>query len=204
MECFLLCRHQQEVSFILSYSSAGAFGSRTHVRIGICALLVHVRIGIVYLSCACESFSSAIPSVQSTVAQVVGSIVSAGSQLSYQQQHLQLVTLVRSIILDLYYIHRNLRASTKIDHQLIGRDIEPALKCYLNDLWINLTDKSYSRDNRLNVCERSYLSYVLVPRCRLSECLIMRTSNKLLGVFIPWYHYVSWVQNDVNQFGLYL
>ena len=40
--------------------------------------------------------------------------------------------------------------STKIDVWLNGQANDPVFKWYLNDLKINLPNKSYSRDNRLN------------------------------------------------------
>ena len=40
--------------------------------------------------------------------------------------------------------------STKIDRQFNGQAFDPVFKWYLNDLKINLPNKSYSRDNRLN------------------------------------------------------
>ena len=41
--------------------------------------------------------------------------------------------------------------STKIDLSLNAQAFfDPVFKCYLNELKINLPNKSYSRDNRLN------------------------------------------------------
>ena len=51
--------------------------------------------------------------------------------------------------------------STKIDVWLNGQALfHPVFKWYLNDLKINLPNKSYSRDNRLNKLEK----------LRFSEC----------------------------------
>ena len=50
--------------------------------------------------------------------------------------------------------------STKIDVWLNGQANDPVFKWYLNDLKINLPNKSYSRDNRLNKLEK----------LRFSEC----------------------------------
>ena len=41
--------------------------------------------------------------------------------------------------------------STKIDVWLNGQANDPVFKWYLNDLKINLPNKSYSRDNRLKL-----------------------------------------------------
>ena len=46
--------------------------------------------------------------------------------------------------------------STKIDVWLNGQAIDPVFKWYLNDLHMNLPNKSYSRDNRLNVLDSSH------------------------------------------------
>ena len=47
--------------------------------------------------------------------------------------------------------------STKIDVWLNGQALfDPVFKWYLNDLKINLPNKSYSRDNRLNVLDSSH------------------------------------------------
>ena len=51
--------------------------------------------------------------------------------------------------------------STKIDLWLNPQAFfDPVFKCYLNELKINLPNKSYSRDNRLNKLEK----------LRFSEC----------------------------------
>ena len=51
--------------------------------------------------------------------------------------------------------------STKIDLSLNAQAFfDPVFKCYLNELKINLANKSYSRDNRLNKLEK----------LRFSEC----------------------------------
>ena len=46
--------------------------------------------------------------------------------------------------------------STKIDVWLNGQAFDPVLKWYLNDLKINLPNKSYSRDNRLHLLDSSH------------------------------------------------
>ena len=46
--------------------------------------------------------------------------------------------------------------STKIDVWLNGQANDPVFKWYLNDLKINLPNKSYSRDNRLNILDSSH------------------------------------------------
>lgn len=46
--------------------------------------------------------------------------------------------------------------SAKIDVWLNGQVLDPAFKWYLSDLKTNLPDKSYSRDNRLNILDSSY------------------------------------------------
>ena len=47
--------------------------------------------------------------------------------------------------------------STKIDVWLNGQALfDPVFKWYLNDLKINLPNKSYSRDNRLNILDSSH------------------------------------------------
>ena len=46
--------------------------------------------------------------------------------------------------------------STKIDVWLNGQVFDPVFKWYLNDLKINLPNKSYSRDNRLNILDSSH------------------------------------------------
>lgn len=46
--------------------------------------------------------------------------------------------------------------STKIDVWLNGQAFDPVFKWYLNDLKINLPNKSYSRDNRLNILDSSH------------------------------------------------
>ena len=49
------------------------------------------------------------------------------------------------------------RISTKIDLWLNGIPLfDPVFKWYLNDLKINLPNKSYSRDNRLNILDSSH------------------------------------------------
>ena len=39
---------------------------------------------------------------------------------------------------------------------LNGQAFDPVFKWYLNDLKINLPNKSYSRDNRLNILDSSH------------------------------------------------
>jgi len=46
--------------------------------------------------------------------------------------------------------------STKIDVWLNGQANDPVFKWCLNDLKINLSDKSYSKDNRLNMLDSSH------------------------------------------------
>ena len=47
--------------------------------------------------------------------------------------------------------------STKIDLSLNAQAFfDPVFKCYLNELKINLPNKSYSRDNRLNILDSSH------------------------------------------------
>ena len=58
--------------------------------------------------------------------------------------------------------------STKIDVWLNGQALfDPVFKWYLNDLKINLPNKSYSRDNRLHLLASSHEMKGLAPRCRL-------------------------------------
>ena len=93
--------------------------------------------------------------------------------------------------------------STKIDVWLNGQALcDPVFKWYPSDLRINLPNKSYSRDNRLNKNESSHSILGLAPRCRLIFSKIcIRFGGRSAH---PITCYVSWVQNDVNQFGLYL
>ena len=58
--------------------------------------------------------------------------------------------------------------STKIDVWLNGQALfDPVFKWYLNDLKINLPNKSYSLDNRLINEKSSHFIESLAPRCRL-------------------------------------
>jgi len=69
-------------------------------------------------------------------------------------------------------------------------------------LHVNLSDNSYSRGNRLTVGQSTHLTFVLAPRCRLNPSFGW---NRLFGRRAhPTLGYASWVQNDENQFGLYL
>jgi len=46
--------------------------------------------------------------------------------------------------------------SAKIDVWLNGQVFDPVFKWCLSDLKINLSDKSYSKDNRLNMLDSSH------------------------------------------------
>merc|ERR1712146_747017 len=93
--------------------------------------------------------------------------------------------------------------SGKIDLSLNAQAFfDPVFKCCLSDLKINLSDKSYSKDNRLNRLFKltlSECSHLDVGLCATKIC------SRFIGASAHRIRtYVSWVQNDVNQFGLYL
>jgi len=72
----------------------------------------------------------------------------------------------------------------------------------ISELTCNVSDNSYSLDNRLIYADRSHGGMALAPRCRL-----VCTSTLINVTSVVAHHIcrqVSWVQNDVNQFGLYL
>ena len=72
----------------------------------------------------------------------------------------------------------------------------------ISELIHNTSDNSYSLDNRLIHANRSYEGIALAPRCRL-----VYTSTSINTTSVVAHHthrQVSWVQNDVSQFGLYL
>jgi hypothetical protein len=70
------------------------------------------------------------------------------------------------------------------------------------DLWFNLAVNSYSKDNRLNVSESSNLIFSVGTSMSAQSFLFLHKyfvseSSSLVS-------HASWVQNDGNQFGLYL
>ncbi len=61
-----------------------------------------------------------------------------------------------------------IKSRTKIDLWLNGQALfDPVFKWYLNELKINLPNKSYSLDNRLRNEKSSHFIESLAPRCRL-------------------------------------
>jgi len=72
----------------------------------------------------------------------------------------------------------------------------------ISELTCNVSDNSYSLDNRLILADRSHVGMALAPRCRLVSASIL--SNVYSVVAHHKGRQVSWVQNDVTQFGLYL
>ena len=63
-------------------------------------------------------------------------------------------------------------------------------------------DNSYFRDNRLISHHRSHGNMLLAPRCRL--ILIRPQTSDYSTIAHHIIRQVSWVQNDVSQFDLYL
>ena len=71
------------------------------------------------------------------------------------------------------------------------------------DFRINVFEYSYSRVNRLNCSQSSHQNNMLAPRCRLILVIfVLRDPISMCSILVVVY--VSWVQNDVSQFGLYL
>jgi len=80
--------------------------------------------------------------------------------------------------------------------------IDEVLNFDPRDLFINLSDKRYSKDNRLNKNESSNQVRSLAPGCRL---IFSKICIRFIGgIAHPIKMYVSWVQTDVNQVGLYM
>ena len=92
--------------------------------------------------------------------------------------------------------------SKDISHEHIKEGYSNRTYQSISELIYNISDNSYSLDNRFILVNRSYTGIALAPRCRLVS--ISTSSNTYSVVAHHKERQVSWVQNDVSQFGLYL
>jgi len=92
--------------------------------------------------------------------------------------------------------------SAKIDVWLNGKAFNPVFKWCLSDLQMNLSDKSYSRITGFIY----WIAHINKMVLHLDVGLSFPNGKQSIwsGSAHPITRYVSWVQNDVNQFGLYL